>query len=44
LSKVNYEPVTKALTFIRVIFDPEGNAGQAGIYVTRMKVKFNVPG
>jgi len=45
-STVSYEPVTKALTFIRVIFNPEGDGagGQAGLHVTLMKVKSNNQG
>jgi hypothetical protein len=39
LTAVNYDPVKKALTLFRVIFDPAGMMRrEAGLYMTLIKV------
>ncbi len=39
---VNFDPVTTALTFIRVTYDPEGDGEEAGLHLTLIKVKSDV--
>jgi hypothetical protein len=39
LSPDNFDPVTTALIFLRVTYDPEGDGEEAGLYMTLIKVK-----
>ncbi len=41
---IKYDPVRRAFSLIRVIYDLEGDGKEAGLYVTLIKGKTKVPG